>query len=101
MKRGITHNTHPGELLKEEILKANNLSITEAASMLGITRAALSNVINEKAAISPLMALRITKVFGGTAEFWVRMQAAHDLRNAEIEISRRKLHLKPFKYNVA
>jgi len=101
MKRGITHNTHPGELLKEEILKANNLSVTEAASMLGVTRAALSNVINEKAAISPLMALRITKVFGGTAEFWVRMQAAHDLRNAEIEILKRKLRLKPFKYNAA
>ncbi|HSV09160.1 MAG TPA: HigA family addiction module antitoxin [Hanamia sp.] len=100
MKRGIRHNTHPGELLKEEILKANNLSVTEAASMLGVTRAALSNVINEKAAISPLMALRITKVFGGSAEFWVRMQAAHDLRNAEIEITKRKLRLKPYKYNV-
>lgn len=101
MKRGIAHNTHPGELLREEILEANNLSVTAAASMLGVTRAALSNVINEKAAISPLMALRITKVFGGSAEFWVRMQAAHDLRNAEIEILNKKLHLKPYKYNVA
>jgi len=76
MKRGIKHNTHPGELLKEEILKANNLSITETSLMLGVTRAALSNVINEKAMVSPLMALRIAKVFGGTAEFWLRMQAA-------------------------
>ena len=93
MKRGIAHNTHPGELLREEILEANNLSVTAAASMLGVTRAALSNVINEKAAISPLMALRITKVFGGSAEFWVRMQAAHDLRNAEIEILNSRLIL--------
>jgi addiction module HigA family antidote len=100
MKRGIAHNTHPGELLKEEILRANNLSVTEAASMLGVARAALSNVINEKAAISPLMALRISKVFGGAAEFWVRMQASYDLRNAEIEISKRKLRLKPYKYNI-
>jgi len=99
MKRGIEHNTHPGELLKEEILKANNLSVTEAASMLGITRAALSNVINENAAISPLMALRISKVFGGAAEFWLRMQASHDLRNAEIKISKNKLHLKRYKYD--
>jgi len=101
MKRGIKHNTHPGELLKEEILKANNLSITETALMLGVTRAALSNVINEKAMVSPLMALRISKVFGGTAEFWLRMQAAYDLRNAEIEFSKKQLRLKPYKYDVA
>lgn len=100
MKRGIAHNTHPGELLKEEILNANNLSITEVAKMLGVTRAAFSNVINEKAAISPLMALRITKVFGGTADFWVRMQASHDLRKAEIVISKKKIHLKPYKYSM-
>jgi addiction module HigA family antidote len=98
MKRGIRHNTHPGELLKEEILKANNLSITETSIMLGVTRAALSNVINEKAGISPLMALRIAKVFGGSAEFWVRMQAAYDLRNAEAELAKKKLRLKPYKY---
>jgi len=101
MKRGIRHNTHPGELLKEEILKANNLSITETALMLGVTRAALSNVINEKAAVSPLMALRISKVFGGTAEFWVRMQTAYDLRIAEAELAKQKLRLKPYKYDAA
>ncbi len=101
MKRGIAHNPHPGELLKEEILKANNLSVTKVALMLGVTRAALSNVVNEKAAISPLMALRIAKVFGGTAEFLVRMQASHGLRNAEVEISKKKIHLKPYKHSVA
>ena len=101
MKRGIAHNTHPGELLREEILKTNNLSVTEAALMLGVTRAALSNIINEKAGVSPLMALRIAKVFGGTAEFWMRMQASHDLRNAEMEISKKKIHLKPYKYSIA
>ena len=69
--------------------------------MLGVTRAALSNVINEKAAVSPLMALRISKVFGGTAEFWVRMQAAYDLRIAEAELAKQKLRLKPYKYDAA
>ncbi len=101
MNRGITHNTHPGELLREEILRANNLSVTEVASMLGVARATLSNIINEKSALNPLMALRIAKVFGGTAEFWVRLQAAYDLRNAEIEISKKKLHLKPYKFKIA
>lgn len=96
MKRAITH---PGELLKEEIIVANKLSISAVAEMLGVTRAALSNVLNEKAAISPMMALRIEKVFGGNAELWIRMQATYDLRMAERKM--KKLNLKPFKYELA
>lgn len=99
MKRSIAHNTHPGELLREEIIVANKLSISAVAEMLGVTRAALSNVLNEKAAISPLMALRIEKVFGGNAELWIRMQATYDLRKAEQKI--KKINLKPFKYELA
>ena len=101
MKRGIQHNTHPGELLREEILVANNLTVTKAAAMLGVTRTALSHIINEKAAVSPLMALRIAGVFGGTAIFWVRMQAALDLRKAEKELLDRKIQLEPFRFEVA
>lgn len=99
MKRTIAHITHPGELLKEEIIVANKLSISAVAEMLGVTRAALSNVLNEKAAISPMMALRIEKVFGGNAELWIRMQATYDLRMAERKM--KKLNLKPFKYELA
>ena len=96
MKRSIIHITHPGELLREEIIVANKLSISAVAEMLGVTRAALSNVLNEKAAVSPLMALRIEKVFGGSAELWIRMQATYDLRMAEKKI--KKIKLKPFKF---
>ncbi|MBY0480167.1 MAG: HigA family addiction module antidote protein [Chitinophagaceae bacterium] len=99
MKRSIAHNTHPGELLREEIVVANKLSISAVAEMLGVTRAALSNVLNEKAGISPLMALRIEKVFGGNAELWIRMQATYDLRKAERKM--KKINLKPFKYELA
>ena len=98
MKRRITHNTHPGELLREEIIEPNNLSVTEVAVMLGVTRSALSNVVNEKAAISPMMALRIAKVFGGNAELWIRMQASYDLREAEKNA--KTLYLKPYKYEL-
>lgn len=98
MKRAIAHITHPGELLKEEIIVANKLSISAVAEMLGVTRAALSNVLNEKAAISPMMALRVEKVFGGNAELWIRMQATYDLRMAERKM--KKLNLKPFKYQL-
>ena len=96
MKRSIIHINHPGELLREEIIVANKLSISAVAEMLGVTRAALSNVLNEKAAVSPLMALRIEKVFGGSAELWIRMQATYDLRMAEKKI--KNIKLKPFKF---
>jgi addiction module HigA family antidote len=99
MNRSHTHITHPGELLREEIVVANKLSISAVADMLGVTRAALSNVLNEKAAVSPLMALRIEKVFGGNAELWIRMQATYDLRMAKKKI--KNIKLKPFKYEAA
>lgn len=99
MKKPITHITHPGELLREEIIVANKLSISAVSVMLGVTRAALSNVLNEKAAVSPLMALRIEKVFGGSAELWIRMQATYDLRMAEKKI--KNIKLKPFKFELA
>ncbi|MEI8075139.1 MAG: HigA family addiction module antitoxin [Bacteroidota bacterium] len=98
MKKTITHITHPGELLKREIIVANKLSISAVSEMLGVTRAALSNLLNEKAAISPMMALRIEKVFGGNAELWIRMQATYDLRMAEKKI--KTIKLKPYKFEL-
>lgn len=67
---------------------------------MGVSRAALSNVVNERAAISPEMAVRIATVFGGTADIWIRLQAKYDLQKAEEKIKR--LHLKPFypKHNI-
>src|SRR6266446_1873872 len=96
MKRRIAHNTHLATLLWKEIITPNHLTITEVAAMLGVTRPSLSNIVNEKAAISPMMALRIAKVFGGNAELWIRMQASCDLREAEKKA--KALHLKPYKY---
>jgi addiction module HigA family antidote len=86
MKRAMQmHNTHPGEILLEDVIKAHDLTIGEAAEMLAVTRPTLSNIVNEKAAITPNMALRIKTVFGGTAEVWVRLQVMYDLRKAEQE----------------
>lgn len=81
---------HPGELLKAELIEANGLTITEVASMLKVSRQALSNIINQKADISPEMALRITTVFGGTADIWLRLQAKYDLAKAATKINRLK-----------
>lgn len=78
---------HPGETLKEDILPALGLSVTEAAQQLGVTRTALSKVLNAHAAISPEMALRIEAWLGtergGRAEIWLGMQMEYDLWVAE------------------
>lgn len=98
MERGIKENTHPGEILKEEVIKANNLTVLKAAELLKVTRPTLSNVINCKAAISPNMAIRIAKVFGGNAEMWLRLQTAYDLRVAEKEFENNTLDLQKYKF---
>jgi addiction module HigA family antidote len=77
------HNPpHPGLIIKEDILPALGLGITEAAYQLGVTRAALSNITNGRVAISPDMALRIEKWLGtkdgGSAYVWLSQQAKYD-----------------------
>jgi addiction module HigA family antidote len=84
------HNPpHPGETLREDVLPALGLSVTEAAAALGVTRVALSRVLNGRAAISPEMALRIEKWLGpengGDAALWIGQQSAYDLWHARRE----------------
>ncbi len=81
------HNPpHPGETLREDVLPALDLTVTEAAVQLGVTRAALSRVLNGRAAISPEMALRLEGWLGvengGRADLWISQQAAYDLWQA-------------------
>lgn len=79
----IYNPPHPGETLREDVLPALRLTVTDAAKQLGVTRAALSRVLNCKAAISPEMALRIEGWLGvengGRADTWIVQQAAYDL----------------------
>src|ERR1039457_2707258 len=70
---------HPGRSIRAACLEPLSLSVTEGAKILGVTRQALNNVVNGKAAISPEMAIRLSKAFGSTAETWLRMQLAYDL----------------------
>jgi addiction module HigA family antidote len=74
---------HPGETLREDVLPALRLTVTEAADQLGVSRAALSRVLNGRAAISPEMALRLEGWLGvengGRADLWISQQAAYDL----------------------
>ena len=77
---------HPGETLKEDVLPALGLNVTDAAEQLGVTRAAFSRVLNGRAAISPEMALRLEGWLGiengGRADVWIAQQASYDLWKA-------------------
>jgi antitoxin HigA-1 len=70
---------YPGEILKNEVIEANELTVTKAAKLLGVTRVTLSNVLNQKSDISPDMAFRISKVFGGTADIWANLQTKYNM----------------------
>lgn len=73
---------HPGLSVRADCLEPLSLSVTEAARKLGVSRKQLSNVVNARAGISPEMAIRLDKAFGGGAGVWYRMQAAYDLAQA-------------------
>jgi antitoxin HigA-1 len=90
------HNPpHPGRIVREECLAELGLTVTEAAKGLGVTRQALSDVVNEKASISVDMAMRLSKAFGSTPETWLRMQMAYDLWQARKRM--RSLSVKRYK----
>ena len=75
------HNPpHPGEVLRDTVL--SEISVTEFARRLGISRVALSRVANGRAAVSAEMAIRLASALGGSAESWLRMQSAYDLWQA-------------------
>ena len=74
---------HPGLSVRYDCLEALGISVTQGAKILGVTRQALNNLVNCKAAISPEMAIRLDKAFGGGAETWLRLQATYDLAQAE------------------
>jgi len=80
---------HPGTVVLQECIEPLGLTITDAAHALGVTRNTLSELVNAKRGISPEMAVRLSKVFGGTAEGWLVQQAQYDL--AHVRADRMKL----------
>jgi addiction module HigA family antidote len=70
--------SHPGEIVRE-CLDGLKLNVTEGAEALGVTRTTLSRLLNGKAGVSPEMAMRLSKAFGSTAGFWLRLQLNYDL----------------------
>jgi len=84
---------HPGRVVYEECIEPHGLTVTEAARGLGVTRNSLSRLINGHNGISPEMALRLSKAFGGSAESWLRQQMNYDLaqvqkRESQVQVER-------------
>jgi addiction module HigA family antidote len=74
--------THPGEVLREDFLRAMGLTQYALAKALGVSQIRISEILNGKRAISPDTALRLSRYFGNSAEFWLGMQASYDLEIA-------------------
>lgn len=90
---GMKNPAHPGGFVRTEVIEPLGLSVTDAARVLGITRAALSTFLNERASLSPDMAIRIEKAFGVSMETLMRMQSSFDIvrahsREGEIKVER-------------
>lgn len=87
------HNPpHPGGIVRRQCLEPLGLSVTEAAEGLGVTRQALSELVNERAGVSVEMALRLSRAFGSSAETWLGLQMAYDLWQARARLSDLKVH---------
>ena len=86
--------SHPGTFIRTEIIEKLDLSVTEAADVLGVRRATLSDLLNEKAALSPEMALRLEKAFNLNMDMLLRMQAWHDA--SEMRRHARKIKVTPY-----
>ncbi len=91
--RLLARPAHPGQFIRMEVIEPLNLTVTKAAAILGVTRPALSALLNCRAALSPEMALRIEKAFGPKMDTLLRMQTAYEVaevreRAAEIKVKR-------------
>jgi addiction module HigA family antidote len=73
---------HPGEIIKEDILPSVGLSVTAAAKALGVSRQMLHDILAERRPLSAVMCLKMARLFGGSPDMWMRLQAAYDLKKA-------------------
>ncbi len=78
--------THPGELLREDVIPAVQKSKSEIAALLGISRQHLYDILGERKPVTPEVGVRLGKLFGNGAGLWVRMQAAYDIWQAERKV---------------
>jgi addiction module HigA family antidote len=86
--------THPGEMLREDFMLDYDLTVAGLADALGVSRQTVNELLRERRALSPEMALRLSQLFGNSAEFWLNAQRAVDLWDAEQELKRKGIQIK-------
>lgn len=91
--------THPGEMLREDFLPEYSLTVSGLARALGVSRQSVNELLRERRAVSPEMALRLSRLFGNSPEFWLDAQRAVDLWDAALTLRSRVARIKPL--NVA
>ncbi|MFA5844313.1 MAG: HigA family addiction module antitoxin [Coriobacteriia bacterium] len=87
--------THPGEVLREDFLPDYGLTVTSLATALGVSRQTVNELLRERRAVSPEMALRLSLLFGNSPEFWLNLQRAVDLWDAEATMRDDVRRIKP------
>ncbi|MBZ0258766.1 HigA family addiction module antidote protein [bacterium] len=87
--------THPGEMLREDFMPDYNLTVSELADAVGVSRQTVNELLRERRSLSPEMALRFSRLFGNSAEFWLNAQQSVDLWDAEQEIKKDVAKIKP------
>jgi len=89
--------THPGEILREDFMPDYDLTVKGLATALGVSRQTVNELLRERRAVSPEMALRLSRLFGNSPEFWLNLQRAVDLWDAETAIKDDMSHIKPLR----
>jgi addiction module HigA family antidote len=89
--------THPGEMLREDFLPEYELTVAGLAESLGVSRQTVNELLRGRRAVSPEMALRLSRLFGNSAEFWLNAQRAVDLWDAAQAIKSEVLRIKPLR----
>ena len=87
--------THPGEMLREDYMTDYGLTTASLAKALGVSRQTVNELLRERRAVTPEMALRLSRLFRNTPDFWLNAQRAVDLWEAERELGRRIARIKP------
>ena len=85
---------HPGEILREDFMPDYGLTVAGMAEALGVSRQTVNELLRERRAVSPEMALRLAQLFGNSPEFWLNAQRAVDLWDARQELKRKGAHIK-------
>jgi len=87
--------THPGEILREDFMPDYDLTVSSLAESLGVSRQTVNELVRGRRSLSPEMALRLSGLFGNSPEFWLNLQRALDLWEAQVSLKDDMRHIKP------